>query len=309
MTKRSELQPAEFIMPLNMDGLAGRMLVLPAPRQHRREILFVYGHHSTIERWTGLLQELNKYGAVTVPDLPGFGGMQSLYTIGQKPTLDTLADYLAAFIKLRYKQRRINIVGASFGFVIATRMLQRYPDVAKKVDLLVSVVGFAHYDDFSFDRRQLLLYRAAARTLSQRFPAWFVKHTVMQPFMLRPIYHAGRHRLEKFRKLDDETFEATVAAEIELWQASDVRTHLATSLAMLHVDNCRSSVGLPLWHVSLRHDRYLDAHRVEQHLRVIFNDVELLESRFTDHPTGVMTDTKGLAALIPPKLRQQFRQG
>jgi pimeloyl-ACP methyl ester carboxylesterase len=103
----------------------------------------VYGHHSSLERWWGVVQDLNQYGGVTMPDLPGFGGMQSLYKIGEKPDVDTLADYLAAFVKLRYKRRRVTIAGLSFGFVVATRMLQRYPDLVKKVDLLISVAGFA----------------------------------------------------------------------------------------------------------------------------------------------------------------------
>ena len=75
-----------------------------------------------LERWWGLVQNFNEYGAVTMPDLPGFGGMDSFYTIGRRPTIDAFADYLAAFIKLRYKRKRITIVGISFGFLVATRM-------------------------------------------------------------------------------------------------------------------------------------------------------------------------------------------
>src|SRR5262249_48894244 len=147
MTKKTP-DPQEYIKPLNMNGLPGRMLHMPAPKGYNREILMVYGHHSSIERWFGLAQVFNKYGTVTMPDLPGFGGMRSFYKIGQKPTLDNMADYLASFIKLRYKRRRITIVGMSYGFVVATRMLQRFPDLAKRVDLIVSLVGFAHKDDF-----------------------------------------------------------------------------------------------------------------------------------------------------------------
>src|SRR3712207_1180020 len=93
--------PADYIEPLNINRLEGRMLRLPAPDTKQaagREILFVYGHHSSLERWWGLIQALNRYGAVTMPDLPGFGGMDSFYKIGKKPTIDNLADYVAAFI-------------------------------------------------------------------------------------------------------------------------------------------------------------------------------------------------------------------
>ena len=151
--------PADYIVPLNMNGLQGRMLHLPAPKGKNREILLIYGHHSSLERWWGLAQVLNRYGAVTMPDLPGFGGMESFYKIGKKPSIDNLADYLAAFVKLRYKRRRVTIVGMSFGFVIATRMLQRFPDLVKKVDLMISIVGFAHRDDFIFSKTRYWLHR------------------------------------------------------------------------------------------------------------------------------------------------------
>src|SRR5205085_11669969 len=93
--------PVDYIVPLNINGLEGRVMHLPAPKTKKagqREILFVYGLHSSLERWWGLTQVLNRYGAVTMPDLPGFGGMDSFYTIGKKPTLDNMADYLAAFV-------------------------------------------------------------------------------------------------------------------------------------------------------------------------------------------------------------------
>src|ERR1700734_583988 len=106
MVRSNEKHMEDYIVPLNMNGLQGRMLRLPAPLNKKREILFVYDRHSSLERWWPLARELNRYGGVTMPDLPGFGGMHSLYRIGEKPSLDALADYLAAFMKLRYKRRR-----------------------------------------------------------------------------------------------------------------------------------------------------------------------------------------------------------
>src|SRR5581483_6795608 len=86
MANRTAQHPADYIVPLNMNGLQGRMLHLPAPAGRKREILLLYGHHSSLERWWGIAQVLNRYGAVTMPDLPGFGGMDSLYKIGRKPS-------------------------------------------------------------------------------------------------------------------------------------------------------------------------------------------------------------------------------
>src|ERR1700685_2606963 len=152
--------PAEFIVPLDMNGLRGRMLHLPGAPQKGIEILFVYGQHSSLERWWDLVRLLNRFGSVTVPDLPGLGGMESFYRINQEPTLDNFADYLASFIKMRYKRKKIVVIGLSFGFVVVTRMLQRYPELAKKVSLLVSLVGFAHRADFLFSPTRRHLYIA-----------------------------------------------------------------------------------------------------------------------------------------------------
>src|SRR3990167_2869837 len=118
----------EFIVPLNINGMKGRMLHLPTPKNKKREILLVYGHHASLERMYSFARVMNRYGSVTMPDLPGFGGMDSFYKIGRKPTLDNMADYLASLIRLRYKNRRLSIAGFSFGFLVVTRMLQRYPD-------------------------------------------------------------------------------------------------------------------------------------------------------------------------------------
>jgi pimeloyl-ACP methyl ester carboxylesterase len=108
----------KHIAPLHVNGLNGRLLRLPAPKNKNREILLLYGHHSSLERMSGFAEVMNRYGAVTMPDLPGFGGMDSFYKIGEKPTLDNYADYLASIIKLRYKRRRVTIVGMSFAFPI-----------------------------------------------------------------------------------------------------------------------------------------------------------------------------------------------
>src|SRR5688572_14224669 len=103
--------PSDFIVPISIGGLEGRVLHLPADPEKiknaadKAELLFVYGHHSSLERWWGLLEVFNRYTAVTMPDLPGFGGMDSFYKVGQEPTLDAMADYLAAFMKWRYKRK------------------------------------------------------------------------------------------------------------------------------------------------------------------------------------------------------------
>ena len=304
MQKRDAADPAKFIVPLNMNGLVGRMLVMPPTRNRTRDILFIYGHHSTIERWYGLIQVLSQYGTVTAPDLPGFGGMDSLYKIGQKPTIDALADYLAAFIKLRYKRRRLTVVGLSFGFVVVTRMLQRYPELTKRVDVLISIVGFAHKDDFTFSRGRRSLYIWGCRLFSLRAPGWFYQNIVLQPIFLRNAYNNGHNARERFEGLSNDEFNETMATEIMLWQVNDARTWAATVIAFLKLDNCQVRLDLPVWHVSVKADHYFDQRMVEQHYKVIFSDFHGLKSNINTHAPSVIADAKTAAPLVPPSLRR-----
>lgn len=304
MTKTSTPLPADFIVPLYINGLQGRMLRMPAPKGKKREILFVYGHHSSLERWWGLIQDLNQYGAVTVPDLPGFGGMESLYKIGRKPDIDTLADYLATFIKLRYKRKKVTIAGLSFGFVVATRMLQRYPDLVKKVDLLVSVVGFSHKDDFTFSKTRWNFYRFVARTTSYRIPAWMFRTIALNPVVLRLAYHRTNNAKHKFKDMDKQQTKNMMDFEIHLWHCNDMRTHAYTSDQFLNLDNCQQRVDLPLWHISVDADNYFDKHRVEQHLKVIYKDVHVVDADLKNHAPSVVATTEEVAPLMPKQIRR-----
>lgn len=304
MAKTEDRSPADFIAPLYMDKLQGRMMYVPAQKNKKREILFIYGHHSTLERWWGVAEVLSEYGPVTMPDLPGFGGMQSFYKIGVKPTLDDFADYLAAFVKLHYKRKRLTIVGMSFGFIVATRMLQRYPDLAKKVDLLVSVVGFAHKDDFKFPKHQMRLYKTISWLLSRRVMAVFFRNVCLHPLLIRAAYSKTPNAKHKFTGLDRETHKQMTEFEIHLWHANDVRTHWATTYGMLTLDNCQKQVPLPVWHVHVSADQYFDGYHVEQHMRVIFSDFHQAVAKLSAHAPSILADAQVAAPLFPAKIRR-----
>lgn len=308
MVKRMSKNPADYIMPLNINGLEGRMLKLPAKatkQSSKHEILYVYGHHSSLERWWGLAQLLNRYGAVTMPDLPGFGGMDSFYKIGKQPTLDNMADYLAAFIKLRFKRKKIIIVGCSFGFVVITRMLQRSPELAKKVTLLVSIVGFAHKDDFIFSKPRYYTYLYGARLLSRWLPAKLFRYTLLNSWVLRSFYGRTHNAKKKFALASDATeLEQIKSVEVDLWQHNDVRTWAFTTAEFLRLDNCKQKIDLPLWHIMAKTDHYFDHKVVEQHLRIVFANYSSDEYDLGAHTPSVLADEKTAGALLPPKLRR-----
>jgi pimeloyl-ACP methyl ester carboxylesterase len=302
---KSEQNPADYIEPLNMNGLSGRLLHMPAPKAHPdREILMVYGHHSTLERWWGLAQCLNKFGAVTMPDLPGFGGMETMYSIGKTPSLDNMADYLASFVKWRYKRKRVVVMGLSYGFLVTTRMLQRYPELTKKVEFLVSGVGFAHYGDFVFTPGRMRAYRLSSKLLTVAPLAFVFSKVALNPFVLRKAYAKTFNAKKKFQDADPELSERLMDMEVVLWHANDLRTHMYTTHDMLTVDNCQKQVKLPLWHVAAALDQYFDGHVVEQHLRVIFSDVQIAKNKSLKHAPSVIADAAESAVMIPPQVRR-----
>lgn len=303
---KSTPNATDYIVPINMNGLRGRMLRLPAKRNTSREILVVYGHHGSLERWWGLIQNFNTYGAVTMPDLPGFGGMDSFYKIGRRPTIDNLADYLAAFCKLRYKRRRVTIVGISFGFVVATRMLQRYPDLAKKVDLVVSAAGFAHHTDFAFTKTRMFMYRCLSRSFSWPVVSTLFRWVALNPWMLRKAYartHNAKHKFAEVAALP-EKFEALMEIEIKLWHINEVRTHFHTTNEFLRLQHPNKTIPVPVWHVYSKHDQYFNVHSVEQHLRRIYDDYQDAPAVMKNHVVSVLADKKETAPFIPLKLRR-----
>lgn len=294
----------KYIVPLNINNMRGRMLKAPSITKKKREILLIYGHHSSIERMVGFCEELRKYGNVTLPDLPGFGGMDSFYTINEKPTIDNLADYLAAFIKLRYKRKRITILGMSLGFLIVTKMLQKYPKLASNVDLLVSVVGFAHKDDFVLPRRIRLPLRLGASIFSNRYPAFFMKTFILRSPVIKTCYALVADSHSKLKDADKQVRAERINFEIQLWKQNDVRTYMDTGITMLTADICNAQVSLPVTHVAVNVDRYFDNHRVEQHLAIIYEKVNVIKTETPAHAPTVVATAEDAAPFIPPPLRR-----
>lgn len=297
MARAKPKQTADFIVPINLNGMRGRMLRLPAKRGKKREILLVYPHHSSIERFMGLAEALNDFGGVTMPDIPGFGGMDSFYKVGIKPSLDSFADYLATFIKLRYRNRRFTIVGVSFGFVIITKMLQKYPEIVKKVDLTVSILGFTHRDELNISRSRRHARQITYGFLSRGLPSIFFRNVLLHPTPIRSFYNRkfpGNHEMHDF--------------EVYLWRQNDIRTHMRASLARLTVNNLEKRVELPLHHVYAIQDKGLDNSLVEQHLHVIFGDVHTYPLKSKQAQLTAIPDKRGARVWLPADLKGALRQ-
>jgi len=301
-------EPADLIVPLNFNGLDGRMLRLPAAKRKKKEILLVYGHHAMIERWWGLAENLAEFGNVTMPDLPGFGGMDSFYRVGKRPNIDAFADYLAAFIKLRYKQKRVTIYAISYGFVAVTRMLQRYPELTKKIDLLISFAGFMHQEDILYGRKKRWLFHKVARFFATRPVAIFIRYCGLNRPVLRYLYKSFPNSKRRMIEITPEEFSLNMDFEQTLWQSNDVRTHWLTTSEFLRLNNMAKQVALPVVHVASKKDQYLNNVKVEEHMRQVFADYIQFVASSKAHVPSVLADKKAMRVMIPPGLRRILSQ-
>ena len=284
--------------------MSGRMLVLPKPNKSARDVLFVYGMHTSLERMYAVAASLHKETGVIMPDLPGFGGMDSMYSIGMEPTLDNLADYLATVIKLQFPGRKhFSIAGFSYGFSVVTRLLQKYPEIAKQVDSVVSVAGFSDKDDFMFKRRNFYMLKALSRVFSRRIPAWLVQTFVLRGIVITSTYQFLARRHPKLKHVPVEQRPELIKFEIHLWQDNDFRTYAKTGQIMFGLHGKKDKVSLPLHHIQVKGDQFLDADGVIKRLGDIYESVEIHEAKLPAHAPIVIEETEASGQLIPESAR------
>lgn len=301
------LATTELISPLNVNGLEGRVLRMAAPRGKKRNMLFIYGQHSSIERWWGLVEVLNEFGQLTMPDLPGFGGMDSLYKQGKQATIDNLADWLADFISQEYPKKegkKITLAAMSLGFVVTTRMLQRHPEIVDRVDTLVSIVGFGDHSDFVFSKWQRRQYLVATRLLSTWVGGKFLKYVAFQPFFIRLTYSHMRLAKEKFKDKLGDAFKAVMDTEVLLWAINDARTEFKTTNEMLKLRHGGRRVNIPVLHVASAKDRYFNHELVQEHLEEVYRSVQTFYTEDPNHAPTVIADKTAARPFIPEGIRK-----
>lgn len=297
---------SEYVTPITVNGLRGRLLYIPNTKV-KQDILLLYGHHASLERMAGVAEDLHQYGSITMPDWPGFGGMDSFYTISMKPDIDAMADYLVTIIKLRFKGKKITIVAMSYAFIVVTRMLQKYPHMTSKVNILLSVVGFCHKDDFKFSKNRYRLYKLGSQIFSRKVPAMFFRNIALHPTMLRLAYGKTHNAKNKFKNLSPEQVKQAMDFEIHLWRCNDLRTHMSTTVTMLTVDNCQKQIKFPVHHISVDTDQYFNNAIVEQHMRVIFLDFIEHKAHMANHAPSIIADKKAAANLVPFSVRKVLK--
>ena len=108
--------------------------------------------------------------------------------------------------------------------------------------------------------------------------------------------------------MDPEDFETMMDFDVKLWQRNDVRTHWATTHEFLNLDNCKTPIKLPVWHVAAKADHYFDNDIVEQHMKVVFSDYRKSIMNSPAHTPSVVSSKKEMAIMVPPALRRYLKQ-
>ncbi|HEV2412464.1 MAG TPA: alpha/beta fold hydrolase [Candidatus Saccharimonadales bacterium] len=302
--------PEDAIRPLSIYGLKGRVLELGDDNDRRTPILFVYGLHTSLERIYTIAQALAKFGPLSAPDLPGFGGMESLHRVNEEPTIDNFADFLAAFVEQRYpdKNQKIICVGFSLGFPLLTRMIQRHPHLASRVKLMVSLAGFTSVKDCSFNPPTMLALRVSSKILSWQLFAWVFRWVFLQKIVISSIYGAQARNHPKMKGLNRETRKQMINFEVHLWHVNDVSTYFSIVHQMAHLDLTKKRIDLPVHHIAVKQDQYFNNTVVRRNMRKIFTEVTVHYADLPNHAPTIIEDVEGASQFLPGSIRTVLKK-
>ena len=288
-------------------GLEGRLMNLPAPKGKKSKILIVYGQHSSLERCAGIAEALNIYGEVFMPDMPGFGGMDSFYKLDKKPSVDLYADYLKDFIEKEIEDGPIIIVGISYGFANVTRMLQKYPELQKRVKMLVSFVGFTGSRDFQIQHWYVRHAGRIAATYSRGPVGASIFKGFMSTGVFEMYYKRQIPKTSPYNKEAKQLRNEEVKRRMHLWKVNDHRTHAETAYEFVyHLDLRGIKVPMTVHHMGVDYDHFFDHKKVVAHMREIYSKVENYNLAIGNHSPSEDADVEEIRRMIPGKLTDKI---
>jgi len=96
-------------------------------------VLLLHGGHGSWMHWVHNVVELSAHHTVWVPDMPGFGASDTLPGAPHGPNrLNHLVEVLVAGLnQVLVGDKRLDVVGFSFGGVVATQVAGLWPDIQR----------------------------------------------------------------------------------------------------------------------------------------------------------------------------------
>jgi len=302
MPKLTEAVWNSFIYPLYANRLQGRLMYWPSSKKSKTEILVVYNLNDSIESLFEFIKQLSHFGSVTCVDLPGIGGMESFNNINVRPNLEAFADYVASLVKLRFRGKRLIIVGIGYGFVISTRMLQNYPEISRRTDLVVSVGGYTRYDDLNISKGKRYAGRVLTLFASLLLPSALLKLMVTNNAFVKNKSIVSPSERKYLNSLTEAERKLYFYRELKVWKSRGLRTYMASLYEVTKLDNCKKTLSVPVWQVFLNSSRY-NNHIIEQHLKVIYKNFRSSKVSFDEYTLFAM-DQKDASKVLPVKLKR-----
>ncbi|MCA9998985.1 MAG: alpha/beta hydrolase [Anaerolineales bacterium] len=140
-----------------------------------RPTLLLHGMSTSADSYRELLHELGDRHWLVAPDLPGFG-----YSAHTTPyTIPHLVEWLAAFCDVRGFDR-VNVVGHSFGGLLATSFVLAYPENNERLLLSAPAIINLDYPEFLL-KAGISLGLVDLGTAVSQSPLW-VNRQIKVPF-------------------------------------------------------------------------------------------------------------------------------
>lgn len=286
-------------------GLKGRYGHWPArSSEAKRTFIVLYGQHATLERISSIAEMLREFGDVYSVDLPGFGGMESPYSIKQSPTLDFYAEHLLNFIdNYLPAERKLTLMGISYSFQIVTKTLSNYPDLSKRTEGVISFVGFANYKDFDMPLSYKILLMYILTNISRTYLGSKLMDVFISKPVLRVVYFISKPLNVHTRSMSRRDMKEYVDQQAWLWIASDNRTHAATAWEFFRkTDLTNLRIKATVYHAGVVNDHYFKNAQIVEELNTIYEKCQSFDLNLGSHaPLEAKPDE--VRSLLPDKLK------
>ncbi len=299
--------PKKYISNISIGGLNGRMLKIPTQSKSDKEILLLYGVHSSLERMYSNAQFHSRYGNVTMPDMPGLGGMDSFYKIEREPDLDAYADYLYTFIKThKLDRKKIRVVAMSFGFLAVTRLLQKYPEMVDNTEFVVSFVGFGRSSDFAYPTLQKGPIKLGMKFGSTKAGSKFIRVFVFNKLSLQIMFSFFRLFNPKYKHENQSARKEATSMELDLWTKNDTRTRFYTYRLLSDFDLTKNQeiIKLTEHNLTTENDQYFDAKRVKKTLKKLYVRNHEYKASMPLHAPSIIGTEDEVAKIFPAPMKK-----
>ncbi len=213
------------------------------------------------------------------------------------------------FFKFKFSPKQtFSLIGFSFGFLVVTKFLQKYPKSHKNIQSLISVVGFVNGSTFKFTPVRRHLYLRISTLIETKPGAYVLRLLFLNRWLLRSFYAWTFSAKHKFKGYAHEKKKELLEMEIKLWHCNDVRTWAFTAKEMMTCDLTDKKVRHELYQLTVKSDQFLDVDSNKANLEKIYNRVVILDVELPTHAPTVIADIAEVNSLIPPALVDVLRQ-